>query len=123
VARVLLVSGSTRSGSINIATLRTLKAVAPEAVSVSLYEEGMANLPAFNPDDDFDPLHPAVADLRQEIARSDAVVFCTPEYAGGSLAVSRTSSTGRSAVGSSIADQPPGSTWARRAGGPMPRPL
>jgi chromate reductase len=49
---------------------------------VSLYEE-VANLPAFNPDADRGPLHPAVAHLRREIARSDAVVFCTPEYAGG----------------------------------------
>jgi NAD(P)H-dependent FMN reductase len=44
--------------------------------------EGLANLPAFNPDDDREPLHPSVAELRQEIARADAVLFCTPEYAG-----------------------------------------
>ena len=44
--------------------------------------EGLASLPAFNPDDDHDPLPPAVADLRQQIAAADAVLFCTPEYAG-----------------------------------------
>ena len=81
LVRVLLVSGSTRGGSTNTAALRTVQAVAPEGVSAALYE-GMADLPAFNPDHDHDPLHPSVADLRREVARSDAVLFCTPEYAG-----------------------------------------
>jgi chromate reductase len=79
--RILLVSGSTRSGSTNTAALRTAAVVAPEGVSGELYG-GMAGLPHFNPDDDHEPLHPAVAALRREIARSDAVLFCTPEYAG-----------------------------------------
>jgi chromate reductase, NAD(P)H dehydrogenase (quinone) len=39
-------------------------------------------LPAFNPDDDRDPLPASVAELRAEIAAADAVIFCTPEYAG-----------------------------------------
>jgi chromate reductase, NAD(P)H dehydrogenase (quinone) len=78
--RLLLVSGSTRSGSGNTAALRTLRALADPAAAV-LYE-GMAGLPAFNPDDDHEPLPPAVADLRQHITAADAVVFCTPEYAG-----------------------------------------
>ena len=81
VVRILLVSGSIRSGSTNTAALRTVTAVAPEGVSAELYD-GMADLPHFNPDDDHEPLHPAVADLRREIARSDAVLLCTPEYAG-----------------------------------------
>ena len=42
----------------------------------------MTDLPHFNPDDDADPLPPAVADLRRQIAAADAVLFCTPEYAG-----------------------------------------
>jgi chromate reductase, NAD(P)H dehydrogenase (quinone) len=44
--------------------------------------EGRSGLPAFNPDDDHDPLPPAVADMRQQIAAADAALFCTPEYAG-----------------------------------------
>ncbi|MFN2506659.1 MAG: NADPH-dependent FMN reductase [Acidimicrobiales bacterium] len=79
--RILLVTGSTRSGSTNTAALRTVQAVSGDSVTAVLYE-GLAYLPAFNPDEDYEPLHPAVADLRQEIARSDAVLFCTPEYAG-----------------------------------------
>jgi NAD(P)H-dependent FMN reductase len=79
--RLLLVSGSTRRGSTNAGALRTVKAMAPDAVSAVLYE-GLADLPAFNPDDDYEPLHPAVSNLRREIAASDAVLFSTPEYAG-----------------------------------------
>ncbi|MGC4939222.1 NADPH-dependent FMN reductase [Kribbella sp. DT2] len=57
---VLLISGSTRSGSTNTAVLRTAAGVAPEGITTTLFD-GLADLPAFNPDDDHDPLHPAVA--------------------------------------------------------------
>jgi chromate reductase, NAD(P)H dehydrogenase (quinone) len=76
--RILLVSGSTRAASTNTAALRAL--AAPPVTAV-LYDE-MADLPAFNPDDDHDRLPPAPARLRQQIAAADAIVFCTPEYAG-----------------------------------------
>jgi chromate reductase, NAD(P)H dehydrogenase (quinone) len=79
--RVLLVSGSTRAGSGNTAALVTKTAVAPGGVLPVLYE-GLAQLPAFNPDDDGDRLPREAAALRDEIAASDAVLFCTPEYAG-----------------------------------------
>jgi chromate reductase, NAD(P)H dehydrogenase (quinone) len=46
--------------------------------------DGMATLPHFNPDDDREgeSVHPAVADLRAQIAAADALLICTPEYAG-----------------------------------------
>lgn len=78
---VLLISGSTRTGSTNTAVLRTAQAVQPDGVTTAR-PELLAALPAFNPDDDEEPLPPAVATLRREIASADAVVFCTPEYAG-----------------------------------------
>jgi chromate reductase, NAD(P)H dehydrogenase (quinone) len=78
--RVLLVSGSLRSRSTNTAVLRTACVVVPDIEAV-LYEH-LADLPHFNPDDDVDPLHPAVAYLRSEIHRADALLFSTPEYAG-----------------------------------------
>ncbi|HEY7147600.1 MAG TPA: NAD(P)H-dependent oxidoreductase [Streptosporangiaceae bacterium] len=79
--RILLISGSTRGESGNTAALRTLQAIAPAPVTASLYQ-GLAALPAFNPDDDHDPLPPAVAGLRQQIAAAGAVLICSPEYAG-----------------------------------------
>jgi chromate reductase len=80
--RLLLISGSTRVGSANTAALRTLRAVAPRPVIAVLYEE-LSVLPAFNPDDDREPLPAAAGRLRQAITDCDAVVSCTPEYAGG----------------------------------------
>ncbi|MDT8910692.1 NAD(P)H-dependent oxidoreductase [Amycolatopsis sp. PS_44_ISF1] len=44
---------------------------------------GLAELPHFNPDDDTEPLPPAVVTLRAELAAAEAVLICTPEYAGG----------------------------------------
>ncbi len=44
--------------------------------------DGLASLPAFNPDDDHEPLPSGVANLRAQLAASGAVLFCTPEYAG-----------------------------------------
>jgi chromate reductase, NAD(P)H dehydrogenase (quinone) len=81
-ARVLLVSGSLRENSTNTALLRTAGLVAPPEIAAELYE-GMGELPYFNPDFDQPPLHPAVAALRAMIHASDAILFSTPEYAGG----------------------------------------
>jgi NAD(P)H-dependent FMN reductase len=79
--RVLLVSGSTRSGSANTAALVTAAALAPPAVTAALYQ-GLAGLPAFNPDHDGEFLPAPAAELRREIEAAAAVLFCTPEYAG-----------------------------------------
>jgi chromate reductase len=54
---------------------------APGQVTTVPYE-GLAGLPAFNPDHDGERVPEAVAELRREIAAADAVPFCTPEYAG-----------------------------------------
>jgi NAD(P)H-dependent FMN reductase len=78
---ILLVSGSLRELSTNTALLRTAAAVAPEGVSCRLYD-GVATVPAFNPDNDRDPLPPAVQQLRDAVHAADAVLFSTPEYAG-----------------------------------------
>jgi chromate reductase len=79
--RILLVSGSTRNGSTNTAALRAMLAPADERVKTILYP-GLSELPAFNPDDDHEPLPPAVVVLREQISSADGVLFCTPEYAG-----------------------------------------
>ena len=78
--RILLVSGSTRHGSGNTATLRTVQAIAPDGITAEIYG-GLAALPAFSPDEDQQPPGLA-AELRARIAAADALLFCTPEYAG-----------------------------------------
>ncbi|MER6116762.1 NADPH-dependent FMN reductase [Streptomyces sp. NPDC001743] len=78
---VLLLSGSLRAGSSNETVLRTAQAVTPPGVRTVFYE-GLAGLPPFNPDDDAEPLPEPVAALRSAIDAADALLVCTPEYAG-----------------------------------------
>jgi NAD(P)H-dependent FMN reductase len=47
------------------------------------FYEGAAGLPHFNPDDDEPPRPPLVEEFRATIRSADAVLFSTPEYAGG----------------------------------------
>ncbi|WP_153813888.1 NADPH-dependent FMN reductase [Streptomyces sp. SUK 48] len=79
---ILLLSGSLRAGSGNEALLRTARAVAARAGVEALVYDGLGRLPHFNPDDDREPLPAAVAGLRAAIDAADAVLICTPEYAG-----------------------------------------
>jgi NAD(P)H-dependent FMN reductase len=78
--RVLLISGSTRGASTNTAALRAMHESAEDNIETAWYE-GLCALPAFNPDDTDRP-PPPVAALRAAIDGADAVLFCTPEYAG-----------------------------------------
>ncbi|HEX8752425.1 MAG TPA: NAD(P)H-dependent oxidoreductase [Solirubrobacterales bacterium] len=81
--RLTLISGSLRSRSTNTALLRTALELVPEGAEAVLYE-GLAELPHFNPDEDppgGTPPRP-VAALRRRLAETDAILFCTPEYAG-----------------------------------------
>jgi chromate reductase, NAD(P)H dehydrogenase (quinone) len=86
--RILLISGSVRSGSTNTAALRTVQELAPDGVETVLFE-GIAGLPHFNPDDDAEGLEvPApVSEMRAAVGAADAILICTPEYAGAMPAV------------------------------------
>jgi chromate reductase, NAD(P)H dehydrogenase (quinone) len=78
---VLLISGSLRLGSTNTALLRTLTHLASGSFDVELYG-ALRSLPHFDPDLDRNPLPPSVQDLRAAVRGADAILFCTPEYAG-----------------------------------------
>lgn len=78
--RVLLISGSTRDGSSNTLALQTLHELDHPCVTTELYN-GLPSLPAFVPSLDIVP--PEVDSVLTRISRADAVVFSTPEYAGG----------------------------------------
>jgi chromate reductase, NAD(P)H dehydrogenase (quinone) len=86
--RVLLVSGSVRDGSTNTAVLRTVQALAPPNVEAILFD-GILLLPHFNPDDDAEgaQVPGAVAQMRKAVTSADALLICTPEYAGAMPAV------------------------------------
>ena len=76
---ILLLSGSTRAGSTNSATLRYLHEADHRGITTILYG-GLKELPAFVPDDGEPP--PSVLDLRRLLGSADAVLISTPEYAG-----------------------------------------
>ena len=78
--QILLISGSTRPGSSNTLALHKLHELDHPGVTTELYTE-LADLPAFVPAQD--PLPTPVADLLTRIDHADAVLFSTPEYAGG----------------------------------------
>ena len=81
--RLLAISGSLRAASINTAALEALALVAPDGVEVVVYRD-LAQLPAFNPDEDEDErVPPAAAALRALVRQSDGLVIAAPEYAHG----------------------------------------
>jgi chromate reductase, NAD(P)H dehydrogenase (quinone) len=80
-ANLVLISGSLREGPTNTAVVRTLPGLLGDWARTLEYR-GMAALPHFNRDDDAEPLPAEVARLRRAVAEADAVLFCTPEYAG-----------------------------------------
>jgi chromate reductase len=79
--KVLAISGSLREGSSNTALLQAAALVAPPEIVVIQYR-GLADLPAFNPDHELDPI-PAVLELRARLTEADAVAISSPEYAHG----------------------------------------
>ncbi len=79
--QVLAISGSLRSDSFNTWLLQAAAELAPAGVEVELYD-GLAELPAYNADEDLEPAPAPVQDLRDRIAAADAVLISTPEYNG-----------------------------------------
>jgi chromate reductase len=76
--QILGISGSLRAASYNTALLRAAAQVAPEGVTIDIYED-LELLPPFNEDREDAP--PAeVERLRAELESADAVLFATPEY-------------------------------------------
>lgn len=78
---VLMICGSVRTGSVNLAALETAAHLLPVGASAVMYS-AISDLPHFNPDLDRDPLPASVEELRQLIDESSALFFSTPEYAG-----------------------------------------
>ena len=80
--QILAISGSLRAASANTTVLRAAVLLAPDAVSISLYD-GLGDLPHFNPDLDGEHPPAAVQDFRARLRAADAVILCSPEYAHG----------------------------------------
>jgi chromate reductase, NAD(P)H dehydrogenase (quinone) len=77
--KVLGISGSLRRDSHNRRLLLEAAQAFPAGVELELYD-GLKNLPHYDQDDDVEPAHPAVQELREAIAGADAILIATPEY-------------------------------------------
>jgi NAD(P)H-dependent FMN reductase len=80
--KMLALSGSLRTASANTALLEAVARLAPAGTAIVLYRS-LAALPAFNPDNDREPLPGAAAMLRQEVGAADGLILAVPEYAHG----------------------------------------
>jgi chromate reductase, NAD(P)H dehydrogenase (quinone) len=79
---ILAISGSLRRASSNKAVVDAAARLAPRAVEVSVYD-GLADIPAFNPDLDGDIAPTPVTRFRALLQACDAVLIASPEYAYG----------------------------------------
>ena len=77
--RVLGISGSLRRDSYNRRLLLEAAELLPAGVELQLFD-GLKAIPPYDQDEDVQDSHVAVAQLREAIARADAVLFATPEY-------------------------------------------
>lgn len=80
--KILAISGSLRASSSNTNILRAIAKLAPDNISVSIYEQ-LGALSYFSPDIDTENAQPAVTAFRNALKEADAVIVCTPEYAFG----------------------------------------
>lgn len=78
---ILCLSGSLRKQSYNTAVLQALARLAPDDIQCEIFS-GAGQLPLFNPDREEENI-PSVEDLHQAMARADALVIASPEYAHG----------------------------------------
>lgn len=85
--KVLALVGSLRAASINRQIAELAAAVAPDGISVVVYQ-GLGDLPFYNDDIDAPTAIPrSVVALREAAARADAALVVTPEYNGSIPAV------------------------------------
>jgi len=80
--QIFAISGSLRTGSSNHNILNYLKYLAPQHVSLNIYD-GLVTIPPFDPGNDNDTPPESVAKFRDLITAADGIIICTPEYAFG----------------------------------------
>ncbi|HSJ85180.1 MAG TPA: NADPH-dependent FMN reductase [Acidimicrobiia bacterium] len=76
--RILGIAGSLRRDSHNRAMLRAAARLAPDGVTVEVYD-GLETVPVFNEDLEAEP-PPGVVSLRQALRQADGLLVATPEY-------------------------------------------
>lgn len=79
--RIVLLSGSVRSGSINTALARALAELAPEECETEVAT--VADIPVYDGDLEAEGMPAAVEALKDKVANADGLVLVTPEYNQG----------------------------------------
>jgi NAD(P)H-dependent FMN reductase len=77
--KVLAISGSLRSDSVNAIIISRIAEMFADRLHFNIYR-GLGELPMFNPELDTDVPPPAVSHFRKSIREADGVLICTPEY-------------------------------------------
>jgi len=77
--RVLGISGSLRSGSLNSALLRAAAERLPAGAELVEYER-LGEIPPYDEDVELEATPAVVEELRQAVREADAVLIATPEY-------------------------------------------
>jgi chromate reductase len=75
--KILTFAGSLRKGSYNKALVRAAIEVAPENVTMEVFD--LEGIPPFNQDNIYNP-PPKVALFKEKIRNADALLIATPEY-------------------------------------------
>lgn len=75
---VLGIAGSLRQRSMNAAALQTAKELAPEGMTIDIFN--LSSIPLYNEDVREQGFPPAVEELRRKIREADALLIATPEY-------------------------------------------
>lgn len=77
--RILGIPGSLRRASYNRAILEAAREMAPDGMTIDIFE--LDDIPLYNADLDVDGVRPyEVERLKEAIARADGLILATPEY-------------------------------------------
>jgi chromate reductase len=75
---ILAISGSLRRGSFNTALLRNAQALAPDDVSIEIYDP--SDIPLYNGDIEAASFPPGAIRLKERVKKANALLFAVPEY-------------------------------------------
>ena len=77
--KILAIIGSTRTDSSNLRLVKKLVDFTADIFEFTIFEK-LSELPHFNPDLDTENPPRQIAEFRQQVIDTDAVIICTPEY-------------------------------------------
>ena len=121
MTHVMTVCGSLSSRSSNRAALDVVAAAARAAGATVDDFERLAEIPAFDPDREEEPIE-VLADWRRRLAAADAVVVAVPEYAGA-VAGAVKNAFDWTVGGSDVYRRPMAVISAGTSGGPFARQM